>query len=315
MLTVVLTILKWIGIALLVLLGVLIFLLCLILFVPIRYKANGFCKDSYQIHAKATWLLHIISFTVDFKQEQPFRMKLRILGISIYDNLKEKKTKKTKVNTLPEIVGASKQERSNAESVEEITKAEKPIMQEQNTNIIKDISVSEANVDGDMDAEQEAQRLTFMQKQKKICLKVINFFRNIKYTIRKICDTIKEFKNNITYYVELFKKDSTKVALEACKKQLLRIIKNLKPQKFQVNLHVGMDDPATLGDILGVWGMLYPIHQGHIDICPDFEQTVLEGDFYCKGRITVYIYIWTIMIILFDKDIRRLRKCLVRKGN
>ena len=315
MLTVVLTILKWIGIALLVLLGVLLFLLCLILFVPMRYKANGFCKDSYQIHAKATWLLHIISFTVDFKQEQPFRMKLRILGISIYDNLKEKKTKKTKVNTLPEIVGASKQERSNAESVEEITKAEKPIMQEQNTNIIKDISVSEANVDGDMDAEQEAQRLTFMQKQKKICLKVINFFRNIKYTIRKICDTIKEFKDNITYYVELFKKDSTKVALEACKKQLLRIIKNLKPQKFQVNLHVGMDDPATLGDILGVWGMLYPIHQGHIDICPDFEQTVLEGDFYCKGRITVYIYIWTIMIILFDKDIRRLRKCLVRKGN
>lgn len=315
MLTVVLTILKWIGIALLVLLGVLLFLLCLILFVPIRYKANGFCKDSYQIHAKATWLLHIISFTVDFKQEQPFRMKLRILGISIYDNLKEKKTKKTKVNTLPEIVGASKQERSNAESVEEITKAEKPIMQEQNTNIIKDISVSEANVDGDMDAEQEAQRLTFMQKQKKICLKVINFFRNIKYTIRKICDTIKEFKDNITYYVELFKKDSTKVALEACKKRLLRIIKNLKPQKFQVNLHVGMDDPATLGDILGVWGMLYPIHQGHIDICPDFEQTVLEGDFYCKGRITVYIYIWTIMIILFDKDIRRLRKCLVRKGN
>lgn len=315
MLTVVLTILKWIGIALLVLLGVLLFLLCLILFVPIRYKANGFCKDSYQIHAKATWLLHIISFTVDFKQEQPFRMKLRILGISIYDNLKEKKTKKTKVNTLPEIVGASKQERSNAESVEEITKAEKPIMQEQNTNIIKDISVSEANVDGDMDAEQEAQRLTFMQRQKKICLKVINIFRNIKYTIRKICDTIKEFKDNITYYVELFKKDSTKVALEACKKRLLRIIKNLKPQKFQVNLHVGMDDPATLGDILGVWGMLYPIHQGHIDICPDFEQTVLEGDFYCKGRITVYIYIWTIMIILFDKDIRRLRKCLVRKGN
>ena len=315
MLTVVLTILKWIGIALLVLLEVLLFLLCLILFVPIRYKANGFCKDSYQIHAKATWLLHIISFTVDFKQEQPFRMKLRILGISIYDNLKEKKTKKTKVNTLPEIVGASKQERSNAESVEEITKAEKPIMQEQNTNIIKDISVSEANVDGDMDAEQEAQRLTFMQKQKKICLKVINIFRNIKYTIRKICDTIKEFKDNITYYVELFKKDSTKVALEACKKRLLRIIKNLKPQKFQVNLHVGMDDPATLGDILGVWGMLYPIHQGHIDICPDFEQTVLEGDFYCKGRITAYIYIWTIMIILFDKDIRRLRKCLVRKGN
>lgn len=81
-----------------------------------------------------------------------------------------------------------------------------------------------------------------------------------------------------------------------------------------MNLHIGMEDPAAMGDLLGVWGMLYPIHQGHIDICPDFDQAVLEGEFYCKGRITVYIYIWTVMIILFDKDIRRLRKCLVRKG-
>ncbi|MBQ6992973.1 MAG: hypothetical protein IJN64_00545 [Lachnospiraceae bacterium] len=316
MLTVVLTILKWIGITILMLLGILIFILCLILFVPIRYKADGFYKDSYQIRARVTWLFHFISFSLEYEKEQPFRMKLRILGISIFDNLKkkDKKSKKTNRNTSPEIVAASKEEQNSSEAVKEITKAEKTTIQGQDTVELKDISISETTVDEDMGVNREVDEFTFIQKVKLAFSKAIGIFRNIKYTIRRICDTIKELKDNITYYIELLKKDSTKAAFVACKKQLLRIFKNLRPQKFQVNLYVGMDDPATMGDILGVWGMLYPIHQGYIDLCPNFEQAVLEGDFYCKGRITVYIYIWTILIVLFDKDIRRLRKCLVRKG-
>ncbi len=310
MLTVVLTILKWIGITILVILGILIFLLCLVLFVPIRYKADGFYKDSYKVRAKVSWLLHMVSFSIDYEKEQPFHMKLRIFGIPIFDNLK-RKDKKTKVKkspakeqTSPEIITASIEEKNNSVTEQHSDKSQNEVVEKtQNKNEAFDANASD-----------EIEKLGFVEKIKLLFLKVKGVFQNIKYTIHRICDTIKGIKDNITYYVDLFKKDSTKAALVACKKQLLQIFKNLKPQKFQVNLHIGMEDPATLGDILGVWGMLYPIHQGHIDICPDFEQAVLEGDFYCKGRVTVYIYIWTIIIIVFDKDIRRLRKCLVRKG-
>lgn len=317
MLTVVLAILKWIGITILVLLGILIFLLCLILFVPIRYRADGLYKDYYKVHARVTWLLRIVSFSLDYEKEEPFHIRLQIFGISIFDNLKkkEKKSKKSNINTSTEIVGASKEEKSNSVFVAEISEVKKPTIQEQKTLEIESNPDLSAIVDEDINIDNDVEKLTFVQKLKLVFSKAIAIFRNIKYTIHRIYDTIKEFRDNITYYVELFKKDSTKAALAACKKQLLRILKNLKPRKFQLNLRVGMDNPATMGDILGVWGMLYPIHQGHIDLCPDFEQVVLEGDFYCKGRITVYIYIWTIIIVLFDKDIRRLRKCLVRKGN
>ena len=313
MLTVILTILKWIGITILVILGILIVLLCLVLFVPIRYKADGFYKDSYKVRAKVSWLLHMVSFSIDYEKEQPFHMKLRIFGIPIFDNLKKKDKvpKKAKVQkspvkeqTSPEIITASIEEKNNS-------------VPEQSTDISKNEIIEKTvnkNETLDTNASNEVENLGFIEKIKLLFSKVRGFFQNLKYTIHKICDTIKGIKDNITYYVDLFKKDSTKAALAACKKQLLRIFKNLKPQKFQVNLHIGMEDPASMGDILGVWGMLYPIHQGHIDICPDFEQAVLEGDFYCKGRVTVYIYIWTICIIVFDKDIRRLRKCLVQKG-
>lgn len=320
MLTVVLAILKWLGITILALLGILIFFICLILFVPVRYKADGFYKDYYKVRAKVTWLLHIVSFSLDYEKEQPFHMSLRIFGILIFDNLKKKKekkkrAKKQKVKKTPEIVGASKEEESSNISVPEIRESEKIETQEQNNMETEKASEMKVLADENGNVDNPVEKMNIIQKAKLVFSKAIGIFRNIKYTIQRICDTIKELKDNIKYYIELLNKDSTKVALAACKKQLLRIFKNLKPQKFQMNLHVGMDDPATMGDILGVWGMLYPIHRGHVNLCPDFEQAVLEGDFYCKGRITVYIYIWTIVIVLFDKDIRRLRKCLVQKGN
>ena len=81
MLSVVLTILKFIGITILVLLGILLLVVGLVLFVPIRYKAEGFYKDSYRVQAKINWLLHIVSFSLLYEKEQPFQMKLRILGI------------------------------------------------------------------------------------------------------------------------------------------------------------------------------------------------------------------------------------------
>lgn len=316
MLTVVLAILKWIGITILMLFGILIFLLCLILFVPIRYNADGFYNADYSFRARISWFLHLMSFSLDYGKDQPFHMKLRILGIPIFDNLKKKDKNSQKMKghnnpvegkSTPEIITASTEEK--AVSVTAVS--EQQTDKTQNEVREADEAVPDADDNSNVD---EADKLGIIAKIKLLFSKVIESFKNIKYTIHRMCDTIKGIKNNVTYYVELFKRDSTKAALAACKKQLLRIYYNLKPKKFQVNLHIGMEDPATMGDLLGVWGMLYPIHQGHIDICPDFDQAVLEGEFYCKGRITVYIYIWTVMIIIFDKDIRRLRKCLVRKG-
>lgn len=300
MLSVVLTILKIIGIAILVLLGVLLSIICIVLFVPLRYQAEGFYRDTYKVKAKLSWLLHIVSFSLLYEKEQPLQMKLRILGIPVFDNLHEKQNKKKREKT------SSKKKNKKEENKPEIVAASKETVKD-------DIPAIEIKEETKVTNKPKERRNIF-QTIKQIFQKVVSFFQNIKYTFQKICDTIKDMKNNITYYLGLFKEPSTQTAITRCKQQLIRIFKNLKPQKFQLNLHIGMEDPATMGDILGLWGMLYPIHEGHIDVFPDFEHSVFEGEFFCKGRITIYVYIWTIMIILFDKDIRHLRECLVREG-
>ena len=93
---IILSILKIIGIILLILLALVLFVLCIVLFVPIRYKADGFYKESYKIEARVTWLLHIVTLRVCQSSEEALHVMLKILGLTVYDNTRPKADKKPK---------------------------------------------------------------------------------------------------------------------------------------------------------------------------------------------------------------------------
>ena len=78
-----LTVLKIIGILLLVILGIIILALCLILFVPVRYSATGRIEDSYQITGKISWLLSLIRFEFSFENGD-FQEAVRIFGVPLH---------------------------------------------------------------------------------------------------------------------------------------------------------------------------------------------------------------------------------------
>lgn len=121
-----------------------------------------------------------------------------------------------------------------------------------------------------------------------------------------------KIKDNINYYLKVLQSDSAKRALSLCQKQFMYILRKILPQKYRVNLHLGFDDPAVMGEVLAVWGMLYPLHQGNIDIQPEFEQTVMEGDFSFQGHASAFVFVRAACILFFDKDIKRLFKHLRR---
>ncbi|MDE6365044.1 MAG: hypothetical protein K2L86_12425, partial [Lachnospiraceae bacterium] len=125
--------------------------------------------------------------------------------------------------------------------------------------------------------------------------------------------TIVRIKNNIEYYLEILRRDSTKQALAVCWGQFGRILKKIGPRKFRVNLHLGFEDPAVMGQALAIWGMLYPVHLGAVDIQPEFDQAVLEGDFSFQGRISVFVFAHAGCILFFNKDLKRLIKNLRQK--
>ncbi|MBP3880135.1 MAG: hypothetical protein J6D46_07460, partial [Lachnospiraceae bacterium] len=91
--SIILTILKVIGIILLIILLIILAVLLLLLFVPFRYSAGGRKEgDVLEFSGKVTWLLHAVTVQVGFEPGGAGLTKdLRIFGISLL-KLKEKLT-------------------------------------------------------------------------------------------------------------------------------------------------------------------------------------------------------------------------------
>ena len=97
MISILLTVLKIIGIAVLIILGLILLILLMVLFVPVRYNGKGSYHDSsFVAGLRASWLLHLISASGTYQKEQSFHIRIRLFGFTIYDNLKEKTEHKNK---------------------------------------------------------------------------------------------------------------------------------------------------------------------------------------------------------------------------
>lgn len=148
----------------------------------------------------------------------------------------------------------------------------------------------------------------------KILQKIKQFFENIQYTIRRLCDRIRSILDNIQYYKEVVESETFQNSFRLCRGELVRILKSLKPQKFEGQLVVGMDDPAATGQILAICGMLYPVFGGQLDVAGDFEKKRIEGWIFIKGKIRFGTFLRVAVRVYFNKDIRKLIRLLKKEA-
>lgn len=302
---------KGIGIALLCILILAVILLLAVLFVPIRYRIRG-NKDAEGGpvgEVKAHWFFHILSGMGAWDGGLHYRV--RVLGIPIYDNLRKKQKEKTKKRS-------AKKEKAKREKSEK-----KEIRKREPENI--EISITDRPVAEDTDRKDKPEagrevpreRRSFwkrlLDKCRVLWQKIIAFLRMIKKLLLKIAglpDRIRERAVHIRETVEKWKafleREDLKRAFALCKKQLLRIWKNIRPRKVKADVRFGFADPASTGQILAIGGMLYPLLGKTIVLRPEFEEQVLEGHILIKGRITIFILLKALWILYFNKDIKRL---------
>ena len=102
MLHIVLVLLKIIGILLASILGLLIFLILLVLFVPIRYGIRADNLNELRAEGKVSWLFRLLYIRVTYLDEQLI-IRLRLFGKIFYDssNPREKKQRPKKRMTKP----------------------------------------------------------------------------------------------------------------------------------------------------------------------------------------------------------------------
>ena len=290
-LTVLLLILKILGIVLLVLLGLLLALLMIVLFVPVRYQGSGYREegDPVPVHVqlKVTWLLHLVRVSFIYPEEAFLKVKV------LFFQILPAKEKKKKASNKKEADGKKpKTDKKEVGSDVSDTTSDQKISDEGNTAV----------EDG---GDDRRTLLDFVRK-------LFSAIRNIKYTIRKIYDKINHIIHNIRYYIKILQTESFKRAFVLCREQLLRLMKIVLPRKVSGTFTIGMEDPAATGQILSIYGILYPLIGDSITVIPDFEKPVMEGSFRFKGKITAFTLIRIAAKIYFDKDLKRVI-CLFKK--
>lgn len=314
MLHIFLFVLKIIGIILAALLGLLLLILLLLLFVPIRYRGKLSKDKDLEITAKASWLLHMISVPMSFR-EGVFSGKIKLFGITVKNFAEdEEELEETAEELFRDTEDAVEQ------GEEQILKAEEA---EPGETADCEPECGDGSLSEDRDEDpvwQEAEGGTteeekpsdsfivrILRKIKAFFLKIRGIWekiRNLKYTIRRFCVKIKNGIQKFRDTKEFLQNEQTKKAWKHCMEEGKLLLAKLLPKKIRGELHFGMEDPALTGEILGGISIFYPLFKDNVKVFPDFEQSILEGELFVKGSfrlVTAALISWRLWR---DKDVR-----------
>lgn len=296
--TVLLSIAKIIGIILLVLILLIIFLLLVVLFVPIRYRIRGNYDQKPEGDFHIHWLLHIISFKGIYSEE--FFYTLRVFGIKIMDSrkVKEQKPQKLKIRKEKHLKESIKEEPDSPDislSTEDDKLEEKAIISK----------------DSNEKQQEDTEKKPFFVKA--VIQKIKQFLWNIGFKFRSFCVKIKKLKEAKDYYIWVWNQESTKEAFQLAKDELIRILKHFKPKKMYLYLEYGDESVERTAKVMEVAGMLYPIFLEHVVVVPFFDEKRLYAKAHGKGRLTIFVFLYVLIKIYFNKNIRVLLEQLKRE--
>lgn len=300
-----LLILKIIGIILLSIISLLLIIIALILFVPIRYRiiANKFEDSDFYAEIKLTWLLHFINILIKYTDDLYYRVRVILIPIKKSDNLKKHKNNSKKTEPDP----------NDTKSIDEGENiSDKSVNEDISDNEIskdKEEIVSTSDLDeNDDDNIKFDENKGIIYKIRFVLTKFFEFLFNIKEKLNEAYNTVVNIVKDIDYYINALKDERNKKVISLCLSQASSIINNIKPKVFNGNLTIGIDDPYTMGQILSIYGILFPIIHDKITINPVYDKEVIEGDLYIKGRISVFVLIRAAIKIYFNRDYKRMIK-------
>lgn len=332
MLHILLLILKFIGIIIAAILGILVLLICIVLFVPVRYEVQSKCGgslDSLKGKARVTWFLHLFCTDVYYKEGR-FKWHVRFVFFSRSSGSspgsEEAKEKIKKADTRKEEGDQDEKEQKisdeelekDEEKLEEIT-AEEAV--EERTEEIKVIESSESNPEKSEKMEEtyeetcreasaadkgsEENEEPAGEKGPRILQKVKALCEKIKCTFENFCGRIKLLTEKKDKLVGFVNDEMHRKAFFRVKKEVFWFFGKLKPGKVQVKVRYGFEDPYHTGKVLAGLSMLYPFLGGSAEIIPDFEHKVLKGSLYVKGHIRLSYLAYLAWKLFWDRNIRQ----------
>lgn len=324
MLHILLLILKIAGVILAVILGIVVLLVCMVLFVPVRYEASGKCDGtllSVKGRIRVTWFLRAIRLDVYYKEKR-LKWRIRILWIrKIGGHIKEENNheksgtvemdeKETKDAEAAEI---SKGKEEIPEARQEVEKKPENSEEESEKSMEKIPETESGNKEAfeDMEKTQEypEERERFSGKisefLRRICEKIKERFQRILSFFQNMNDRIRRWKEKKDHILEFVKDEAHVGAFRKGKRELFKLLRRLRPRKLLLEARFGFSDPCTTGRILAGLSMLYPFMGESVRLMPDFENRVLKGHAEIKGRIYACYFLFLCWNLIWSRNIRK----------
>lgn len=330
MLHILLLVLKIIGILVLALLVLFLLCVCLVLFASVHYRMQleKKAEDSWKMDVRVTWLLRLLSIRV--KYEESLDVCFRILGIPIKkfqepmteDTSKEAASKENANETKPDRTTYKGEQTSLSVSQEEkskvtLQKQEEPSLQkkqevsktEQDEELQTVQKIADEQNDKEMftdktSSEHKITGTSFWQRQKDKVTKWYECVKAMWFSIRQKKENVIEEITNVTSFCSLPENRAGVTALLEGGKKIFR---HIWPKKWKGQIRFGMEDPAKTGKILGILAVLFGVIGTFPEIEPDFQEAVLEGELWAKGRLRIGVLLWIVFQVWRNENVKKLK--------
>ena len=303
---IVLWILKIIGGILLAVLGLFVLAVCFVLFTPLRYKGEAGCQGKKETlwarlqfsllfrfaegcveyaDGKTTWRLRVAWKQLQGAEAKQVMEETASVAESMAENAQigvgipeEKPMEKTE----------EPGERRSEEQGKSRKSAEKPHENSENR-----------------EKPRKSPEKSFEKSAKKAEDEKRSFFERIEYTFQVFCDKMNvliEKKEKIRSFLE---DEIHHVAFLKAIQSLKRLVLRLKPTDFSGNVRFGFEDPAVTGKTLAVLSVTVPFFEGNLEVEPEFQEEILEGELLIAGKLTAWKFTALVLELFTDKNIRK----------
>ena len=308
-LNILLLILKIIGIIILAVLLLVIGLLSIVLFVPIHYESqyeyyenlNGFCN--------VNWLFKTFAFnlkTVDGETDYDIKMPSWIDKLLSDDNEEEKSD-----NEVVYKIENNQDEYFDDITVEKLKDKAEEKIEETVDNVISEVKEeikedTEKEIAQNLeDAEEKSEKSIFGEKVINfIRKKVVNFLCKLKGILNFTKDRKAFIKEKIEFFEDLKAKYDLKGIFDVTILLFKKIFKGLGLKLFQICGIIGLDNPCSTGQAIAVISVVQTFVPFDVDVQGDFENNVLEGSLYIKGKVRISSIVFPVIWYLLTKPVR-----------
>ena len=312
-------IIKVIFIIILILLALLLILTGLILFAPIRYRLKGSFHDGMPCGtAEAKWLCGVIGFRASAGKDEKACAYISVCGFKIQDLSEDECEEGTADESSAETFFDNKASPADAAADTKVTVSYESKRTATTPKRHIDTVGEELSINA-VKGRTKAGTGRIKEFSRRIADRISKFIdeleARLKALLKSAAEALKKLKTaydkrsgQLKALKALWQDERFLKGRELLTSRILKLLKELKPRKGCGYLRLGFDDPYTTGQAMMLASLLYPLYAEHIDMIPDFDREIIDGELDIRGRIRAIVPAEAALRVFFNKQLRAMYK-------